>query len=140
MGGRGLGRRVMSRSFDDDEDCTSAGVPWSRVGPDGREKFEWVDGRQGPAKKQLSSLCALPVPEVLLALPRLHPDRPRGITAMIDAAGAKHRLALVRPGAWLVSLITGWKWAVWPGGHVGWVPDAVELPEELRVDCRDDLH
>ena len=129
----------MSHPFDEDEDFTSAGVPWSRVGHEGRETVEWMDGRQGPAKNQLPSLRAVPVPEVLLTLPRLHPDRPRGSKAMLDSAGAKHRLAVVRPGAWLVSLITGWKWAKWPGGDVGWVPASVELPEALRVGCRSDL-
>ncbi len=129
----------MPRSFDADEDCTSAGVPWSRVGHRGRETVEWMDGHQGPAKNQLPSLDAAPVPEELLALPRLHPDRPRGSKAMLDAAGAKHRLAGVRPGAWLVSLIAGSKWAKWPDGHVGWVPASTELLESLRVDCRDDM-
>ncbi len=129
----------MSRSFGDEEDCTSAGVPWSRLGHEGRETVEWMDGRQGPARSPLPSLREVPVPEALLTLPRLHPDRPRGSKAMLDAAGARHRLATVRPGAWLVSLITGWKWAKWPGGDVGWVPASVELPEPLRVACRDDL-
>lgn len=128
----------MSR-LPEDEDCTSAGIPWSRVGHEGRETVEWMDGRLGPAKNPLPTLRAVPVPETLLALPRLHPDRPRGSKAMLDAAGARHRLTRVRPGAWLVSLITGSKWAKWPDGHVGWVPGSIELPQSLRVDCRDDL-
>jgi len=45
-----------------------------------------------------------------LRLPPLHPERPRGIKAMLDAAGTKARLAGTQPGAWLESLITGWKW------------------------------
>ena len=129
----------MTRLFDDEEDCTSAGVPWSRVRHQGRETVEWMDGRQGSAKNVLPSSGAVAVPDALLALPRLHPDRPRGSKAMLDSSGAKHRLSGVRPGAWLVSLITGWKWAKWPDGEVGWVPASVELPEVLRVDCRDDL-
>jgi hypothetical protein len=129
----------MTRRFDGDEGLTSGGVRWSQVGHEGRETVEWMDGRQGCAKNVLPSSRAVPVPDVLMALPRLHPDRPRGSKAMLDAAGAKHRLAVVRPGAWLVSLITGWKWAKWPDGEVGWVPASVDLPKALRVDCRDDL-
>lgn len=58
---------------------------------------------------------------------------------MMDAHGAKARLATARPGAWLVSVLTGWKWAKWPSGHVGWVPSSTQLPVMLRVGCRDDL-
>lgn len=135
--GSGAWAEEAPRSFDHDEDRTSADVPRSRVGNEGREEVQWLEGPQGPAKKQLATLRAVPVPETLLALPRLHPGRPRGSKAMLDAAGAKRWLAVVRPGAWLVSPLTGWKWAKWPGGEVGWVPASVELPEPLRVDCHD---
>jgi hypothetical protein len=55
---------------------------------------------------------------------------------MADAAGAKARLRDVRPGAWLISPYTDWKWARWPNGEVGWVPSDVELPISLRVQAR----
>jgi hypothetical protein len=68
-----------------------------------RHQVEWIDGRQGSAKESLPSLDQIPVPAVLLTLPYLHDDRPRGSKAMLDASGAQHRLANCRPGAWLVS-------------------------------------
>src|SRR5262245_18199859 len=43
------------------------------------------------------------------------------------------RLRNIRPGAWLISPYTGWKWAKWPSGDVGWVPPNVELPKGLQV-------
>jgi len=64
---------------------------------------------------------------------------PRGSKAMIDAAGARARLNEVRPGAWLISPYTGWKWARWPSGDVGWLPSDVKLPPCLRVPARNDI-
>lgn len=52
---------------------------------------------------------------------------------MLDAGSAKAWLKAARPGAWLVSPFSGWKWATWPDGEVGWVPADVELPAELRL-------
>ena len=40
--------------------------------------------------------------------------------------------------ATLISPYTGWKWAKWPSGAIGWVPSAVELPDALRVQSRND--
>jgi hypothetical protein len=54
---------------------------------------------------------------------------------MLDVHGAKSRLENCRPGAWLISPFTGWRWAKWPDGEVGWVPANVCLPESLRVDA-----
>jgi hypothetical protein len=65
---------------------------------------------------------AVPVPDILCGLPDLHEDRPRGSKAMLDAAGARARLRDERPGAWLISPYTGWKWAKWPNENVGWLP------------------
>ena len=48
---------------------------------------------------------------------------------MIDVNGAKYRLADCRPGAWLLSPFTGWKWAKWPGGEIGWLPADTALPD-----------
>jgi hypothetical protein len=116
---------------------TSSGVPFADLDLHTRLMVEWIDGVHGPAASQvvLPSLSSVPVPQQLLDLPRLHPDRPRGSRAMIDAHAAKSRLRGCRPGAWLVSPRTGWRWAVWPGGEVGWLPKSVELPIELRVSA-----
>jgi len=54
---------------------------------------------------------------------------------MIDAAGAQARLKDVRAGAWLISPFTGWKWAKWPTGEVGWLPADAELPPNLKVSA-----
>ena len=81
----------------------------------------------------------VPVPDILYRLPYLHEDRPRGSKAMLDAAGAQARLRDVRPGAWLISPFSGWKWAKWPSGDVGWLPTDIELPAILQVVARNDL-
>ena len=41
--------------------------------------------------------------------------------------------------AWLISPYTGWKWAKWPSGHVGWLPSDLKLPPCLRVPARNDI-
>ena len=38
---------------------------------------------------------------------------------MIEVHGAQARLRGARPGAWLISRFTGWRWAVWPDREVG---------------------
>ena len=80
---------------------------------------EWIDGRHGSSQRPLPLLDEAPVPDILNRLPYLHEQRPRGSTAMIDAAGARARLHGARPGGWLISPYTGWKWAKWPSGQVG---------------------
>ena len=118
---------------------TSAGVAWSDVPEHALHHVEFMDGAHGGFDGDLPSLEEFPVPETLLVLPRLHEDRPRGTKPMIDVAGAKARLGGCRPGAWMISPFTGWKWAKWPNGDIGWVPQATELPRELLVPARDDL-
>jgi hypothetical protein len=118
---------------DNKKDVTSAGVPWSEVPDFAKPDVAWMDGRHGPAETPLPSIEEVPIPEVLYTLPRLHPDRPRGSKAMIDVAGAKTRLRDARPGAWLISPFTDWRWAKWPNGEIGWVPACVELPGSLQV-------
>jgi hypothetical protein len=129
----------MSKKYGQDPDggpeLTSAGVPWSSVPEFARPDVAWMDGRHGPAENSLPSIEDVPVPEVLARLPSLHEGRPRGSKAMIDAAGAKARLKDARAGAWLISPYTGWKWAKWPGGEVGWLPADVELPPNLKVSA-----
>lgn len=116
---------------------TSAGVPWSEVDDSVFDYVAWMDGVYGSAKDALPSIAEVPVPEALLRLPWLNEARPRGSKAMIDAGGAKQRLSDCRPGAWLLSPYTGWKWAKWPTGEVGWLPADVSLPDVLRVPHRD---
>jgi hypothetical protein len=120
-------------------DVTSAGIPWSEVPDYVLTKVEWMDGRHGPAREPLPSIDQVRIPAVLFTLPCLHEDRPRGSKAMIDAQGAKLRLSNCRPGAWVMSPVTGWRWAKWPTGEVGWVPANVALPESLRVGPGDDI-
>jgi len=104
-----------------------------------RHQVEWMDGRHGSAQTPLQRTDAVPVPDILSTLSYLQEKRPRGTKAMIDAAGAHARLRNVRPGAWLISPYTGWKWAKWPSGDVGWLPVEVELPASLRVPARNDI-
>jgi len=114
-------------------DLTSAGVPWREVPDFARPHAEWLDGRRSPAEDGLPPADQFPTPDVLFDLPILHPDRPRGSKAMGDAHGAQQRLANCRPGAWLISPYTGWRWAKWPNGKVGWLPTDTVLPDCLRV-------
>lgn len=121
-------------------ELTSAGVPWSEVPEFARADVAWMDGRHGSAtQSSLPPVDVVPVPDILYRLPYLHEDRPRGSRAMIDAAGARARLRDVRPGAWLISPYTAWKWAKWPSGDVGWLPKDIELPVTLRVMARNDI-
>jgi hypothetical protein len=114
-------------------EVTSAGVPWSEVPEFARADVAWIDGRNGSAESSLPSVDVVPVPEILHRLPYPHADRPLGSKALLDAAGAKARLRDARPGAWLISPFSGWKWAKWPSGDVGWLPADIELPATLQV-------
>ncbi len=122
-----------------DDDLTSAGVPWSEVDEFARPYVEWLDGRPGPARERLPSLEQMPIPEKLLITPHLHPDRPRGSKPMADFHGAKQRLVNCRPGAWLVSPFSSWRWAKWPNGEIGWLSADTVLPDCLRVSARNDI-
>jgi hypothetical protein len=124
---------------DEGPDVTSAGVPWTEVPEFVRQDVAWMDGRHGSAQTRLPRVDVVPIPDILTKMPLLHPSRPRGTKAMIDAAGAKARLRDLRPGAWLISPYTGWKWAKWPSGDVGWLPANVQLPKGLRVPARNDV-
>jgi hypothetical protein len=121
-------------------EITSAGVPWSEVPEFARADVAWIDGRHGSAQSSLPPVDVVPVPEILSKLPYLHEDRPRGSKAMLDAAGARARLRDARPGAWLISPYSGWKWAKWQSGDVGWLPADIELPATLQVAARNDMH
>jgi hypothetical protein len=104
-----------------------------------RADVAWIDSRHGSAQSSLPPVDVLPVPDILYRLPYLHENRPRGSKAMLDAAGARARLRDVRPGAWLISPFSGWKWAKWPSGDVGWLPPDIELPATLKVAARNDM-
>ena len=133
-------KRKSSTPATASSEVTSAGVPWSEVPDFALFHVEWMDGRHGSAKQTLPPVDRVAIPPVLFTVPRLHPDRPRGTKAMIDVNGAKCRLADCRPGAWLLSPFTGWKWAKWPSGEIGWLPADTALPDSLRVRPRDDIH
>jgi hypothetical protein len=120
-------------------EVTSCGVPWSEVTDDVLHYVEWMDGRHGVARDALPSIEEVPIPEVLAELPQLHPKRPTGSKPMLDVSGARRRLANCRPGAWLRSPYTGWQWAVWPNGEVGWLPNDLVLPKSLRVGFRNGI-
>ena len=120
-------------------ELTSAGVPWSEVPEFARANVAWIGGRYGSAESSLPPVDVVPVPDILYGLPYLHEDRPTGSKAMLDAAGARTRLRDVRPGAWLISPFTGWKWAKWPSEDVGWLLTDIELPATLQVGARNDI-
>jgi hypothetical protein len=135
-----MSRRKSSALATVSSELTSAGVPWSEV-PDFTLPYaEWFEGRHGPAEQPMPSVDEVPIPAVLLTLPVLHAGRPRGSKAMADVHGARQRLVNRRPGAWLLSPFTGWKWAKWPNGEVGWLPADTALPDSLCVLPRDDIH
>ena len=120
-------------------ELTSAGVPWSEVPEFARAHVAWIDGRPGWAQAPLPSVGVVPVPDILNRLPYPREGRPLGSKAMLDAAGARAKLQDARPGAWLISPYSGWKWAKWPSGDVGWLPADVELPATLQVSTRCDI-
>lgn len=120
-------------------DVTSCGVPWSQVTEDVIHYVEWMDGRHGASSDPLPSIEDIPIPTVLYELPWLHPKRPTGSKPMLDVSGARKRLTNCRPGAWLLSPYSGWQWAVWPNGEVGWLPKDIVLPNSLRVSFRNGI-
>jgi hypothetical protein len=124
----------------ENDDLTSAGVPWSEVPEFARHTVAWIDGRHEPAQRHYPDMDTVLVLEILSKLSHLHEKRPRGSKAMLDAAGTRARLRDLRPSAWLISPSTGWKWAKWPNGEVGWLPADIELPANLRVPARNDFH
>src|SRR6516164_11718423 len=133
-------KRKTTVTSDGGPEFTSAGVPWSEVPEFARPHVAWIDGRYGSAQTSLPPVDVVPVPAVLHRLPYLHEDRPTGSKAMLDVAGARARLRDVRPGAWLISPYSGWKWAKWPNGEVGWLSAETELPATLQVVARGDVH
>ena len=137
---------MSTRKSNDDaagsSDATSADVlPFKR--PDiATAKPKCVDGREDIAEETPLSIdhvstCVV-LPMFLFALPSLNEARPRSPRTMGDANIAGRRLQNYSPGAWLLSPMTGFLWAKWPNGEVGWVPANVKLPDFLRVQLSDD--
>jgi len=112
---------------------TSAGVSFSDVPEHARSRVEWIEGCHS-FDGQLPSFDELPIPAILYQLPILHPDRPRGSRAMICAHGAKGRLIGLRAGAWTVTPMNDWRYAIFPDGDVGWISKEVDLPQALFVN------
>jgi hypothetical protein len=132
-------KREITIVPDGGPEFTSAGVPWSEVSESVRAIVAWIDGPHGSAQSSLPPVDVVPVPDVLYRLPHLHEKRPRGSKAMLDVAGAQARLRDARAGAWLISPYTGWKWAKWPSGDVGWLPAHAQLPAILQVPALNDM-
>ena len=116
---------------------TSAGVSFSDVPEHARSRVEWIEGCHS-FNGQLPGFDELPIPSILYQLPVLHPDRPRGSRAMICAHGAKGRLIGLRAGAWTVTPMNDWRFAIFPDGDVGWIPKELDLPQALFVNFSND--
>jgi len=126
-------------SLNHDDYITSVGRRLGDVPEFVRHDVEWMEGVHGTGKDTLPSVNEFPIPEVLYSTKIDHAAHPRGSKAMIDIHSANSRLKDCRPGAWLISPYSGWKWAVWPNGCIGWLPKEVELPKALRVYSRGDV-
>ena len=126
-------------SLNHDDHITSVGRHLGDVPEFVRHEVEWMDGIHGSATNKLPSIEEVPIPAPIKKLTKqVVSEHPRGATMMIDAAGANHRLRGCRPGAWLISPRTGYKWAKWGGGQIMWVPKSFDLPGCLRVLNRND--
>ena len=123
-------------SLDHDDFIISVG---GRLGdkPDWiRPELEWIGGAHGSvASTQVDAGKPLPEPVYVKVKPSEHP---RGASVMVDYHGASQRLKGCRPGSWLLSPRTGWKWIVWSNGSIGWQPKDACLPDALRVTSRND--
>jgi hypothetical protein len=139
VGGRLAARPPLARWHSREGRAPRGRIRWSEVPEFARVHVAWIDGRHGSAQSSLPPVDVAPVPDILYRLPYPHEERPRGSKAMLDAAGARARLRDVRPGAWLISPYSGWKWAKWPNGDVGWLPADIELPTTLQVMVRNDM-
>jgi hypothetical protein len=60
------------------------------------------------------SVDQTPIPPVLFALSHLQDNRPGGSKAMADVHRCRATTCKCRPGAWLLSSYTGWRWAKQP--------------------------
>jgi len=102
-----------------------------------RPELEWLEGVHGSAA-DIQPNAREPLPEPIFVKVE-QSECPRGATAMVDLHGAKQRLKGCRPGSWLISPRTGWKWIVGSNGNVCWQPEDANLAEALRVNSRSDI-
>lgn len=93
----------------------------------------WVDGSGTPPPDCLLSLSAEPIPIILQKLTLPHSERPLGSTAMLHISGARARLKDMRVGAWTIAPHCSWHYVKSCKGSVEWVPESVDLPENLFV-------
>ena len=100
----------------------------------------WVDGTGALPLDWLPSLTAEPIPTILQELSLPHPERPRGSTAMLHISGAKARLKDMRIGAWTIAPHCNWRYVRASEGSVYWVPESVDLPENLFVPYSNALY
>jgi len=121
-------------------DVTSTDMCWPAMPEFDPSNVVWLDERRGSVNEPMPPVDRGPSSAVLItfpfALPRLHEGHPMGPKAMGDSNRAKRQLRRCKSGAWLLSPYTGWCWAKWHTGDVGWVPANVELPNCLRVQWR----
>ena len=100
----------------------------------------WVNGTGTPPPNWLPSLTAEPIPKILQELSLPHPERPRGSAAMLHISGAKARLKDMRIGAWTIAPHCNWRYVRASEGSVYWVPESVDLPENLFVPYSNALY
>lgn len=93
----------------------------------------WVNGTGTPPRDGLPSLTAEPTPTILQELSLPHPERPLGSAAMLHISGARARLKDMRIGAWTIAPHCNWRYVRAGEGSVYWVPESVDLPENLFV-------
>ncbi len=100
----------------------------------------WVDGTGTPSTDCLPSIAAEPIPKILQELSLPHPERPLGSTAMLHISGARARLKDMRIGAWTIAPHCNWRYVRASEGSVYWVPESVDLPENLFVPYSNALY
>jgi hypothetical protein len=137
---------LMSEQMPNDATASSSDVASADVlsfkRPDiANTKPRCVEGQEDTAEKtplsidHVSTCVVLPI--FLFTLPSMNKDGPCSPRTMGDSNIASRKLQNYGPGAWLLSPMTGFLWAKWPNGDVGWVPASVTLPEFLRVQLSD---
>jgi len=105
--------------------------------PDQKRSIEsmtrWVNGTGTLPPDWLPSLTAEPIPTILQELSLPHPERPLGSAAMLHISGARARLKDMRIGAWTIAPHCNWRYVRAGEGGVYWVPESIDLPENLFV-------
>lgn len=137
-----MSKRESNDAAAGSNDVTSADVLSFKRPDVANAKPKCVDGQEDIAEETPLSIdhvsTGVVLPMFLFALPSLNEARPRSPRTVGDANIAGRRLQNYGPGAWLLSPMTGFLWAKWPNGEVGWVPAGVTLPDFLRVQLSDE--